>query len=59
MTANDITGETTPLHISAWDLDGYNPAQRECIESHRGEYSDQDAFVDLTADYAEELHALA
>ena len=55
MTANDIT----PLHISAWDLDGYNTAQREFIESHREEYSDQDAFVDLTADYAEELDALA
>ena len=49
----------TPLYISAWDLDGYNAAQREFIEAHRVEYSDLGTFYDLTADYAEDLAALA
>ena len=53
------TNDTTTLYVSAIDLDGYNDAQRALIEEHRSEYSDRNTFADLTADYAEEIDALA
>ena len=47
------------MYVSAWELDGFNAAQREFINAHRWEYADWEVFADLVADYAEELDNLA
>lgn len=47
------------LHITALDLEGLNAEQVAFIEAHRDEYTDENVFADLAADYADELAELA
>ena len=46
-------------YFNAYQLDGYTRAQIDLINEVASEYGDDPLLCDITADYAEELLALA